>query len=469
MVFTLVFLLLAIVGIALFIFGKSVSSLLILFFFITDGYQLLPLEALKIGGLVDYALVQVVGTFLYFAFVKKSIVFQMQDRVTKAILILFFVLLIIVFVNVVFLGISPVDCVVSLRNFAFLLAFFLFPFVTLSEYKRINTFLLYITAVLSLIYIVQVFINVPLLNGYYGGGAMDLGFITIPRCYNYPVLLPYFFFQVYFSDMSDRKIRLALQVLFSFAILLPQHRSMIASLVILMLLGFIVRRGSLVKSLKYVVICVLLFIGLKSVMGDRFSTTATDDIEQVLSGNYADFDFEKDNESTLFYRFAMLSERVFYITDRGLTTIFGGGLMREGTPKSIGLNFYITYFDDAVNMEYMVSTPDISWSMMIFRLGMLGTFVFVYFFSILSVSLFRFRFVSFASVGSFLFLLFLFFTSFTGAYLYYIWPFLLPLLDCQMLKKMERNEKIIQAWLQTNDTDKSSDTVKSNAEYAVCT
>jgi len=437
MIFTILFSILILAGFFLFIIGQRVWSIIILFFFITDGYQLLPLEEMKLTSTSDFAIAQSLLIFLFYIFVKKSINFKEKDLINKAIKYLTIILIIIILINILVLKISPIDCIVTLRPLLFLTTFYFLSFVSKNEFDLLKQIFLGITVVQSVLFIIQVFTNIQLLNGYYGGEYLDLGFVIIPRCYNFPLFLPYFLFQVYFSNMKKGPLLLGLQILFPLTILLPQHRSMIGVLIVLFLYGILVKRGSLIKSLKYIAIFVVFFFLLKSVLSERFNAgNISDDIEQVFTGSFEDFDLEKDAESTMFYRVAMLTERLFYISERPITALFGGGLMRESSAQANQLNFFVIYFDPDTNTDYMVSTPDIAWSMIVFRLGLIGSIGFILFYSSLTSFFLKKRKESDFSFATHIFMLFLLLTSFTGSDLFKIWPFILPLLDYIMIKKV---------------------------------
>lgn len=430
MVFNILFTILLFVSIFLFITGRKIESIFILFFFFTDGFQLLPLDDMKIGGLGDFAIAQTLLLALYARFFGGVRLHQLGLKIVRPLKILFITLGIICISNIFYLKISPVDCIVTLRPFIFLLAFYFLPMLDDDDISKLKKTLFYITIFQSVLFILQVIFNVQILNGYFGGEMLNFGLFSIPRCYNFPFLLPYFLFQIFFSDLAKGSLKLPVQLLFVFTIILPQHRSMIAVLVVLFLYAILVKRGSLVKSLKYIAIFVILFFALKTFLSERFdSGTASDDIEQAINGSFEDFDLERDAESTMFYRVAMLSERLYYISDNPITALFGGGLMREGTPKAEQLNFFVIYFDAITRTDYQVSTPDIAWSMIFFRFGFAGAIVFILFFSSITGFLKRNHSLTDYALPSHLFMLFLIFTSFTGSDLYKIWPFLLPIID----------------------------------------
>lgn len=449
MIFNIIFSLILVIGILLFIFGRRTESLLILFFFFTDGFQLLPLDDMKIGGLGDFAIAQTLILALYFRFVNGVRLKDLGLKIVKPLKILFLILALVCISNVFYLKISPVDCIVTLRPFIFLFGFYFLTSIESFEVEKLKKILLYITVLQSVLFILQVILNVQILNGYFGGEMLNFGLVSIPRCYNFPIFLPYFLFQAFFSDFGKGNMRLFMQILFVTTILLPQHRSMIAVLVLLFLYAILVKRGSLIKSIKYIVIFGLLFVGLKSFLSERFNSgTASDDIEQAINGSFEDFDLEKDAESTMFYRVAMLSERLYYIFDNPVTAALGGGLMREGTPKAEQLNFFVIYFDAITRTDYQVSTPDIAWSMIFFRFGIVGALAFIFFFSSLAAYFKRNKSETEFALATHLFLLFIILTSFTGAELYKIWPFILPIIDYVYISKQISPEDEISDSLQ---------------------
>ncbi|MDD6209465.1 MAG: O-antigen ligase [Bacteroidales bacterium] len=431
MVVIILFLFLSLLGSALFFNNKRVISISILFFFITDGFQIIPLDWMEMGNMKDFAILQSLLIFSVLVIKDKSIISMKLSRVNLGLILFFICLFVIWCVNVAILKVPLKETLISMRTVVLLIAFFFFQKLSEKEILSVKSILLFITTIQCFLFIFQIILQEQILNGFFGGGFTNIGDFKYLRCYNIPYLLPYFFFQVYFTDLVSGKLKTFLRILFLITLLLPMHRAWVLSLFIVSCYGIFLKVNSQKKFLKYMLILAVFLSPAAGFLINKFlfSQKTINDINSIASGSFDDFDYNLDGSSTLFYRFAHLYERLCYISEEKVTLLFGGGWMSENSDLARDLNFFITIYDSEKDINYMVLTPDIAWSMMFFRLGVFGVIVYMFFYGALIWYFYKWRKNLDFAIGTHLFLIFTIFTSFTSIELFTFWPMLLPALD----------------------------------------
>ena len=444
MVFAL-FLFFSLTGSVLFLSGKRTFSMFIFFFFVTLGFQLIPLEVLETAEIKDFAILQ--GTIIFFGLLLKerSEILAKKSRVDLWLLCFWLTLFVIWIVNLTILKIPLFSTITTGRIFLFLTAFYFFRKLTEQEIRSIKQILLFVTIIQCFLFICQIVLGEQILNGFYGGGKVSFAGFKIPRGYNIPYLLPYFLFQVFFTDLAKGRFKIFLQALFFLTLVLPMHRSWIASLFVVLIYGMFIKINSKEKLLKYTFIFLIVFLPVAGFFMKNLlmSSRTMDDIDIVLSLSseaidiYEDFDVETDSENTLFYRFSHLFERIYYISQTKTTLLFGGGWMDENSNLAKKLDFMLITSNRETNEEYMINTPDIAWSMLFFRLGLIGIATYMAFYITLIIFFFKRKHKQGPAIGVHLFLIFTLFTSFTSVELYTLWPLLLPALDYVLCLKKE--------------------------------
>lgn len=444
----MIFILLAITGFVLYVVGQRVLSLVIFFFFITNGYQFLPLEIFEteigIKQALDYAIIQAFFIFIFCLIKDYRLLFIKESIVNRWLLFFILTFGVIIVFNILILGIPIGQVIKTVRPYILLSVFYSFRILSAKDYQTIKNFLMLVTVLQCFLFIAQIFLNEQILNGYFGGGKIEIGEIELTRCYNIPMLLPYFLFQALFATNNETKdnFKIFIQILFFFTLLMPMHRSWILSLLTVMMYGIFLKANTQKKLVKYILLFGILLLPIGGVIIDRFqSSNIKEDIQSATSGSFEDFDFDLDSENTLFYRFAHLYERLFYISEDWKTLLLGGGLMAEESDEAKELNFFVTFYSNETRTEMVISTPDIAWSMMFFRLGIMGTLFYMAFYCSLMIFFYKYRKDLNMAIGTYLFLIFTIFTSFTSVELITIWPLMLPALDyAQGMAKVTKDD-----------------------------
>lgn len=393
---------------------KKEFSLLIIFFFVSNGFQIFPVSLLFIGlqiGLsksVDFAIIfAIIICIIHFKKALKILNFE------KLKLIKWFLLFIIIsFVYswiILDYQLSYIFRVLR-TSLIFLLVV---PFI-LTEQQALWRFfkiLSIISVLLSIIFILQIFLNKVLLFG-----AMDdnLGSVTTTnlnqsytRFYNTPIfIVPALMYFIVVKKTIKPNLRLFSILILLIALVLPMHRTYLIALVCTFLIHFIMNKNNKYKiwilSVFGGVILLLLNI---DILNTRITQAVNDIATFSLDAKYI------FNESNNFaYRLAHFYERFEYVALDPSKWVFGLGLIVDDAPEAQLLNFRYGY-DALTNTNYPISCADISFSSMILQLGILGTIL--YFKMIISTIRVIYEKTHIGQIA-FLFLFFYMFTIFTS-------------------------------------------------------
>lgn len=416
--------------------GEKIKSLMIFFFFITDGFQLVPeyvfmyVLPLKPG---DYALLYMIGIAGINVLIKRGSFF---NSLTKMDYLLGGLFLSTMFISFYFYQIPIVDIVKSSRLYFLFFAIFLFRNLSSDELLKLKQLLLYVTLGQSLLFCVQPFTGLEILNGYAGGGYVKLGFITIGRFYNIPFFGCYFLFYVFFLRDIPFKKKILYEIILALPILLCMHRSLLIAVIFSFILFIYVRNTSIDEKFRKILLFILVAIPFTSLINNYFTQRrGLEDIMSVYEGEYRDIEhIDELMDQTFLYRIAHFYERYDYLTNHPFKYVVGAGWMHESSAYTkqnfdfkVGLlneDFEITQFD----------TSDITWSQLILRIGVFGVFLY------LAYMIYWFYFFwkekkQAAPAASAAFLLVIFITSFTNIMLITSLYFMIILLDRTLLSK----------------------------------
>jgi hypothetical protein len=376
----MIFFLLLLIAIYLYFKEKYVASVWLLFFFLTNGFQIVPLEFFQtpvgISKSMDFALIYVVILSLYEIFKFPKILFK--NKITKAIFLFLGFIVISIFVSRFLRNTPWIEIIRTSRFFFIILAYFLFIKLPVQKIDKIFRILFIIVFFQSVLFVLQVLLDEVILTGYIGGSDMEG--ISFKRYYNAPYLLPYFVFYALFKNPykgNKKYFSIGIAVLTA---ILPMHRGWIITLSLISLLGAYFCYGY--KGIaKYLFIGLLCFVPLSGIILPRFEGGKTvSDVNLVLSGAYKNYYAIED--ATLLFRVAHFYERLQYVIDEPVSFLFGVGYMTEDSPFIYRtLDFQVgAMTDDGV---VQLDTADISWSLLITRFGVVGTTIYLIFFFVL--------------------------------------------------------------------------------------
>ncbi|MDO5572195.1 MAG: hypothetical protein Q4F97_12150 [Bacteroidales bacterium] len=430
--------------IILYLTDKKFYALIGFFFFLTDGFQLLPEEFFWIAGKEiksqDYALVFLIAGLFSTILLRKDLKLNYFPFGLK-IFSLFFLLTIAI--SLLHYHIPYIETIKSTRLFLLFLSPILFFDLSYEDINRLKKNLFIITLFLSAVYIFQPLSGIKLLNGYAGMGKMEIAGFTIKRFYNLPFFIYYFvFYSIFSSPFKGIKKYLSILLIITPCVL-SMHRSLILGITMTVLLSLLIQKASLNVKAKALIMVMLFAMPFTSIIWERFEKGGTfKEMTQILNGDVSSLDYEDELENkTLLFRFGHFYERASHVSKSTISILFGSGWMSEGSPYTqSNFDFIIGLPDKETDEIIQIDTSDITWSQTIVRLGYLGTLIYCFF--IVSLLLFFYRkrentiaMISFSSIMLFAI------TSFTSVLLFSPLMFILPLIDYFCLSEVYEFDK----------------------------
>ena len=415
----LTYILIVIFAIGLYIWDYKVPALVIVFFFLTSGFNLIPEDILKDSLLskgLDYAMLTIVGMVIVDSLCIKN--YLKPDRLIWLILIFYAFLGVCIIYNKLVVGTSWSDIVRTLRYNVLWIAYLVFRNLSKERLFYLMKSLFLVTVVCATLYILQIFLNKSILNEAMKiyANVFDM---KIPRFYNQPDMLQIFTFMAIYFNPYKGIAKITTTAILILALLGAFHRSLIIAFILAVSIGYIIQ---LPRVKRTVILTSIAIIGSIFIIfwGYNFANSRTiKDIAIVTSGNVADFssldvdiDIEQLQKSTFTYRIAHLLERNQYLLDHQRAMLFGAGLMTEDSNLTASMfNFKIGLIEENKGKIMQLDTPDISYSILIMRYGYIGTllvlslyiFLMVYFYKNRNnpVGLFSFVYLIVVMVGSF--------------------------------------------------------------------
>ena len=425
-----------IVSIILYLSGKRILSTILFFFFLFDGFQIIPEKFFETGmGIsksTDFALLYIIILFIYGIINTKDFI-----PINKLALLLGGYLLFIVCL----IGISYytyhipfVEIIRTSRYYLFALSYFVLRRLTKEEISSILKILFCIVIFQSILFTIQGFTGIALLIGAESHKSAKL----ITRFYNSPLMLYFFVFYGIFNNPFTGKYKYISALICIVCVYMPLHRSLTISFILILILGLFLKMGKIKQFINYLPMLLLCVIPLVAVMGAQLASRTMNDINSVTTGEFVDIEeIELGEESTLLFRIAHFYERYMHILEKPIETAFGSGLMAEES------NYTNKKFDFIVGLEnektgeiVQLETSDIAWSNLIIRYGIIGTLIYLTIYISIMIFYYKHRKVRYA-LSTFLYLLLLLFTSITSNQLYYVYMIVFPLMFFDMT--LEKN------------------------------
>jgi len=420
-----------IVSIILYLNGKRTLSTILFFFFLFDGFQIIPEKFFETGmGIsksTDFALLYIIILFIYGIITTKDFI-----PINKLALLLGGYLLFIVCL----IGISYytyhipfVEIIRTSRYYLFALSYFVLRRLTKEEISSILKILFCIVIFQSILFTIQGFTGIALLIGAESHKSAKL----ITRFYNSPLMLYFFVFYGIFNNPFTGKYKYISALICIVCVYMPLHRSLTISFILILILGLFLKMGKIKQFINYLPMLLLCVIPLVAVMGAQLASRTMNDINSVTTGEFVDIEeIELGEESTLLFRIAHFYERYMHILEKPIETAFGSGLMAEES------NYTNKKFDFIVGLEnektgeiVQLETSDIAWSNLIIRYGIIGTLIYLTIYISIMIFYYKHRKVRYA-LSTFLYLLLLLFTSITSNQLYYVYMLVFPFMFFDM-------------------------------------
>lgn len=423
--------------------GKKLNTLLVFFFFVTDGFQLVPEFLFSIGlpfKSPDYALLILVGIGFINFFLKKYSIFTALSKLDYMLMGLFLGTGLLSFFVY---GIPLADILKTQRFYLLFFSVFLFTELEKDEFDRLKNILLFITLFQSVLFCIQTFTGLEILNGYAGGGVADLGGMFLHRFYNLPFFGIYMLFYVLFDHSLIRKNKIIYALILGLPIIFSLHRGLIIAMVFTFILLVYLTGVTLETKMKRVLLIALFAIPVSDFLaGYLQKREGTSDILSVLNGDFKSIDYvEQLADQTFLFRIAHLYERYEYLTTSSLKLLWGGGWMHERSSYTQNnFDFMIGLRHEDTDEIIQIDTSDIAWSVLLIRLGIIGSIIYLIYMAFLIIKMLRHR-SSLLAVASLGFLLVAFITTFTNIILVTPLYFTLLIADRVYLKKYYSYDK----------------------------
>jgi hypothetical protein len=426
--------------------------MIVFFFFITSGFDLIPEEVTKFTFFskgMDYAFMIMMGI----VFVESLYDFRKfwkPDFFTKYLLFLGIFLLLCIIYSLLVLRLDFAGVFRTSRYLFFWIAWFWFRNMDKQRLEQLMNILFYVTVVCAILFLLQIFFDETILNEGSVSSAELFG-IEVPRFYNHPAMLYFFVLVAIFRNPSHGIMKITTTVILVVALLGAFHRSLTGFFFISLFLSFILMLPRL-QRIKVLTVSAILVTVLVVFGGYLFLKSRTfADVQNVMAGNFADLETEIDIEdlqkSTFTFRLMHLVERNMYLLEHPKAMLIGAGLMLEES-KMTGkmFNFDVGLMSELSNQTVQIDTGDISYSVLLIRFGYVGTLLVVLPMLMLAIYFYKRKHDKLALL-SFAYMTMIFGVSFFSGNLMNPITFLLPMLSYHIINqsdvklvKTDRNE-----------------------------
>lgn len=426
--------------------GFKISALIIFFFFLTRGFDLIPDSMVELRvpltKNVDYAFFILMG-FLSIEFVFNTKVLLKIDTLSKYLMAFFIFLVACIIYNRSSLNVQSGEIIRTVRHYFLWLTYFVLRNMTKDQLKRLLKFLFVMTAITSVLFLVQIVINTRILVGVTKATAQFLG-MTFPRFYNQPAMIDFFVFMAVYYNPFKGRMRYVTTIVLGLAFLGAFHRSHIGVYFVCLFLGYLMRLSKqklLKRSLICIPLLVLFFIFSNGKSAEDEQSRTMTDLQSVLSGKALNFDEYVEtigSDATFTFRVAHLVERNEYIKQSIASMLFGGALLTEDSKMVDKMfDFKVGLLEEMTNQVIQLDTADIVYSVLFIRFGYFGTFLFLLIYFYLIFYFYRNRKHPLAFL-SFWFLLYSMGISFFSITLMSPVTFLLPAICYLIIQKGKR-------------------------------
>ncbi len=418
------------IAIILYIKGNKRWSFLIFISFCGSGFYILTDNIMGLKN-QDTALLYSICILLYSHFYESRIRYKHNEQLAKSLKLFFSFMILNVLFSIFHYGLDLVQIVQGGRRYFILFSFFFLQKVRNSDINWLIRCVIKITFITSILYIIQCLTGLPVLpesERYFSNDSVD----GTLRYYNFPPYLDISIFVLVFSNKFFRK-KVSLLYLFTMLVALfcTQGRTFIVGTLIVILIGLYLN-GSFSKTMKYVILGAMVLIPFMPILIERFESgdkSSTDDLTSILNGDFmrADGQFS----GTMTYRFALVYERMSYLTNRPISEqIFGMGLLSDQQTQLVRrmYNFQIGLRDRETGDIAQLSTPDIAYGNLICRLGFVGMILYLAIWGMMLFQAYKNKKQDTLVFCLFLYLLNFVFTSFSGATISYSETIILPML-----------------------------------------
>ena len=392
----MVFVLIVIAAVVLYVLEYKVSAFILLFFFLTSGFNLIPEEMMDIGIISkgkDYAFFILLGIVIIDSLCLKE--YLKVDKFIQYLIVFGSFLMVCIIYSKWKVGLGWSEILRTCRYLFFWIAYFVIRSMEKKQLETIIKILYSIVAVISVFYLLQIVFNTPILTEA-GKSYFRMGYLKIPRFYNQPDMLQFFVLIAIYHNPYKNVLKWITTCILVLALVGAFHRSLTGLFMLIILLGYIVglprmRRFVFMLILGFVVMGATFFVGAKLIQSRTYV-----DLQNITQGNFIDvaetIDIDLFHESTFTFRLALLYERSIYISEHPVAMILGVGLIPEDSDLIDKMfNFKIGLTDELTGKVTQIESGDISYSSLILRLGYTGTALYLMLWIYLTVFFYKNR------------------------------------------------------------------------------
>jgi hypothetical protein len=421
----------------LYIRNEKVPALILFFFMLTAGFNLIPqemTESFLFSKGMDYAIVLLSIIVAIDAFCIKG--YLKPDRLILLYLLFCTFLAACILYNRLETGVAWDEIIRTCRYHSLWIAYPVFRNLSKTRLENLLKCLFITTLICSLLYLLQIFLNQSILNESAQSSVKLFG-VKFQRYYNQPDMLHFFAILAIYNNPFRGTAKHITTALLIIALLAAFHRSLICSFLIAITLGYIIQQPRLQK-IKLLTIASIASLFIAVFAGYTFVHSRTyTDIQHVVSGDITSLqsDAEELQSSTFSFRILHLMERNQYLLDNPAAIFLGAGLMTEDSKMTYSLfDFDVGLIEEVTEQTAQLDTGDISYSVLLLRYGYLGTLLILTLFIYLTIFFYKRKDDRYA-LSTFLFLIMSFGTSFFSINLVMPITFVLPLITYAIVKK----------------------------------
>lgn len=293
--------------------------------------------------------------------------------------------------------------------------FFVIRMIPLANLRKFLRYAFYITIIDGILFYLE-FLGLDTLPDVNPNkGLTMLGFSS--EC-NVPILSFIFLFCC-LSNQIVTKYRIFFLIFFIGILLLTFVRTYLLAFIICAFIYLYIQKVDKSLIVKYALAAIVLYPLMTYIFNKKDQAAGADsgsDIQNIVSGDFLDptTNIHCAN-GTFAFRISMLAERVQYLIDNPRYLLQGIGMINEGSPNcSRRFHFILgSPSTDSFKDICIIESGDNTWVPIVLRYGLIGTFLYMYFFFIIykSVKDRRDEFVIFAPITVFYFLI-----SFSGSF-----------------------------------------------------
>lgn len=349
------------------------------------GYNLLTDQVIGIKN-VDLAIVYTFVISIYLLATNRM-------RLPNTIYIKFFYVFLLGFVGCILCSLihynfTPYQILQGGRSFLLVFSLPIILQIRPIEMQKMFEWLLWITVITSILYILQIVFGRPLMP--YPYDIKIDGSTGLIRLYNSPALLTFFFLLSFMAPKYFPVNARWFQAIFLIALLCTLGRTRIITSLLTLGLAMILNRqsGRLLKAIVFIGLLIIPFMGTLTARFEKGNTGS--DIQYVMKKG-VDVDYTSGTSGTLTYRIAWVVERAQYLAHRPLVEqLFGLGLISDSQRIVHRMyRFRLGLYNEENRDIGQLTTPDISYGNILSRLGYLGGATYLLF--ILSLTYYCFR------------------------------------------------------------------------------